>query len=773
MISASKNRDPRDSDLISKILRITKELISTLPNLFKAKGPVALVLIFSSLCYLFLFILLLVILIFYRQNLTPLLFVFLVFGLCGFFLFSYILTLIILKKYLEHLAKHPVSGLESLGIDHNNGIVVERKPLHEIMKSAKRCILISGHTLRKFTKEARRDDVKDALNFLWGKRVDVTLIFLHPESPYAEAHQPFHPEESVEIQTEKEKYKNQIQEAIKYCIDKGRDQTNCCVYLSYYKPPFRTIVIDDPEFCFSSETSTNGIESKCYIDLYMYGVDVEKTPRIMFPEKSHGYAEIVNSINKLRSSCHMFPLVVKGEIYEDWKDRGLFHILQACAERNCHESCKRCDLLSNALFGNQNPDDHHPEIYSKDYEAGTFTLNHFEDYKHFLVKDERCDFDKWLEDAVRIEFDGLKKQSKDMSQYLIERYKENIFEKYKVADIVEKVRATFKIGPGTFNLSEHIWCQEYSDVIRRIILTHVLGDPDFEIDICPKLTSESEKLALQVIDHLCYTHASGTIREKLQKWLDFSIIAGLLGLDSKPDRTATSLINHEIGIKLKLKQQDETGKKVEESDKEAVNRIAKELSLIQADKSSLESGEDIIDDSSEFFEFLNQKRNLTLISFPDDYIETFFLLKYYDFLLGVYDNLKIHIIPRSIRCGNDVTASDIDKILKNSENGFANLVNPQRFEVIKKGPKIGGVNLRRIHENVAKEIRNADLLDVRGARNYEMMQRVNKKAFFGFMVARRISEAVTGLPQSKNSFFYHYQKPNTCSFKPGWEDKHF
>lgn len=767
MSDPSKNPNSQDANFISKILDSTSKLINAISKAIEdTKGIPPLLLKFCSVIMLLLFILLLVFIFIFRghNDLKPVHVVF-AFVFCSFFLGGAIFPLLILKKYP---GEDTGSGRKPPKTNLYNGTVVGREPLHEIMESAKQSLFISGHTLRKFTKgkETERDEVKDALNSLWGKHVDVTMVFLHPKSPYAEAQQPFHPEESVEVQ-EGEKYIDQIMSAIEYCEDKGKEQKHFSVYLSYYKPPFRTIIIDHPGFCFNGKPSTNDVEPKCYVDLYMYGVDVDKTPRICFPKESKGYEAIVLSIDNLRFSCHVVPLIEEGETNEDWKGCGLFHILQACVERNCHESCQRCDLLSIALLGNQNRNDHHPEIYSRDYQAGTFTLNQFEDHKHLLVKKVHINFYKWLEEAVLIEFNALREKSIEKSKYLLERYRENLFEKYSEDDIVEKVRATFEIRPGTFDLSEHIWCQEYSDVIRRIILTYVLGDPDFEIDLCPDLTSESKDLALQVIKHFCITHASDISRDRLQKWLDFSVIAGLLGLDGKPDRTATSLINHEIGIKLK------EVKKGEDSFEKAVYRIAKELSEIQANKSSLKSGEDMIDDSSKFFEILHQKRNLTLVSFPDDYLETLFLLKYYDFLLKEYTSLVIHIIPRSVRCGNDVIASDIYGILENSGDLFENLISSNRFSVVEKGPKIGGVNLRRIHKNVAKEIRNADLLDVRGARNYEMMQRVSKKAFFGFMVARRISEAVTGLPQSKNSFFYHYQEPNTCSFKSDWEKKCF
>lgn len=101
---------------------------------------------------------------------------------------------------------------------------------------------------------------------------------------------------------------------------------------------------------------------------------------------------------------------------------------------------------------------------------------------------------------------------------------------------------------------------------------------------------------------------------------------------------------------------------------------------------------------------------------------------------------------------------------------FPSLHKTGRFHIVEHGPKIGGVNVTRLSDTVVQEMKKCDLLDVRGARNYEMMQRVSKPAFFGFMVARLISEAVTGLPQSNRSFFYQYQDANKCTFKEDWKN---
>jgi len=729
-----------EPNLFSKAIESTTELIKTFLPLFDIKrGKISLILTFTAVVFSFLFVIVLIPLIIAlsRQNFSLNQLIFLISVLCTIFLVGPILLLALLKRIVDPQIGKTTTPEESIDI--------KRESIHTIMRMAKQSLLISGHTLRKFTKEreGEQDKVKTALSYLWGKGVDVTLILLHPESPYAEAQKPFHCEET----TEAEEYREQIEEAIKYCIEKGNQEEHFSVYLSYYKPPFRTIIIDNPEYFFSNKPLNNiKTDSKCYIDLYMFGEDVEKTPRILFQEGSEGYSVINNSIKQLCSSSHVVPLIEKGTIYKNWRDCGLSHVLHSCIEKGCQRGCTRCDLVNSALLGNQNQNYHSDRtqgICSEKYRPGTFTLSQLERYKHLLDVNGNFRLDKWVRDAVLTELSGLK-DTTELKQ-LIKEYGDN--------EIIKKVQLTFEIGPVNFNLAKSIWCQEYSDIIRRIILTYVHGNPDLEINWCKNLTTGSKDLILEVIDILKHSRS----HNKLPSWLDFSVIAGLLGIDIKPYRTATSPIKGEVGIVLR------EGKDVS-IDIDA-HRIAEKMIEIQEAKSLLKEGEAKVDDSKEFFKILDNTNHLNLVSFPDDYLETIFLLKYYEVLLKEYYSVSIHIIPRSIRCGNDVTTNDINEMLEY----FPSLKNSGRFFVVENGPKIGGVNLEKASKTVVQGIMEADLLDVRGARNYEMMQRINREAFFGFMVVRRISEAVTGLPQSEKSFFYRYQKAEECTFKSDWD----
>jgi uncharacterized protein with ATP-grasp and redox domains len=235
-------------------------------------------------------------------------------------------------------------------------------------------------------------------------------------------------------------------------------------------------------------------------------------------------------------------------------------------------------------------------------------------------------------------------------------------------------------------------------------------------------------------------------------WLEYSVIAGLLGVDRKSDYSATSVVYKDRGISL----DSATGHA------ETVISIARELKTIKELERKVDNSEMFL---SRVEQLSQQAASVKLVSFSDDYLETLFLLKFYNELLKANGSLNITIVPRSIRCGNDATASDIEEFLSDAQFKTLNNLRGTRFTICNNGPKIGGVNMLKLHPEVIDIIKDAHLLDVRGARNYEMMQKIKKDAFFGFTVARTTSEVVTGLECYKNPFFYKFQKAGTCTFK--------
>jgi hypothetical protein len=271
-----------------------------------------------------------------------------------------------------------------------------------------------------------------------------------------------------------------------------------------------------------------------------------------------------------------------------------------------------------------------------------------------------------------------------------------------------------------------------------------VGDPDFEVAIYPNLTSERENFIFKVIEYL--------ERKNLQiiDWLRLSVAAGLLGIDEKPVHAATSRIDTRSAIKLPSGDGNASD----------VKRVADSLQAAANSRCR-------IDATDRFLKNLEKSKfkNFEIVSFPDDYLETIILLKYYEILLKNYSKLKIHFVPRSIICGNDATYKDVNNFIEKIHY----LKDNDRFHLMDSGPKVGGLNLLKLSKEVLREIKNSKLIDVRGARSYEMMQGINKEIYFGFMVCRELSESIVGLPTADNPedtpFIYICQKAGERSFE--------
>lgn len=596
------------------------------------------------------------------------------------------------------------------------------RPLNKIMLEANRSLIISGHTLDKF---AHDRSVKNALGTLFERGTHVILILLNPYSDYARAHEPFHTLES----RGKPSARDQIISTIEFFEDIFNSYTkpeNFEVILTNYMPRFRTILIDD---------------EICHINLYMYGKDVAKTPEFRLLKITDGieFEAIWGSVHQMIESSDIIHLIKDGRFNKDWKNIKVANILNNCLETSCggEECINRWNTVQNVILGYQDGDS---EIYrlgicDQNYEPGTHTIGRISITTEFLKP--QTTFDEWLNNVLEDEFN------------LIDESYPKLFKRYSRHDLSQKVKKALDFKPvGDEPLKCKIWCQEYSDVLRRLAMTFLASNPDFDLEINLNLTRYRQDFMFEVLEWL-----KESKEMSLKDWLHLSVAAGLLGIDEKPSHAAASNIDPIKGIMLDRPDKDRRSE---------VKRVGNEL--LDAAKSPCR-----IDATNLFFHRLemNKSYKFEIVSFPDDYLETIILLKFYEELLKQYPKLEIDFIPRSIRCANDTTYGDAQEFLEK----FPFLQDERRFRLVENGPKVGGLNLRKLHKDIVKLIDNASVLDVRGARSYEMMQGVNKEVYFGFMVCRDISESVTGLISEKRPFIFLHQCPGEYSFK-GFTNRH-
>jgi len=342
-------------------------------------------------------------------------------------------------------------------------------------------------------------------------------------------------------------------------------------------------------------------------------------------------------------------------------------------------------------------------LCQSNYEPGTFTLAEISPATEFLKTSPS--FAEWAEKTLDQEI-----------KYLSTR-EPHLFRTRSITEAKEMVIKILNMNTSLGKpLYHEIWFQEYSDILRRIVLMVTINNPDYEADLYPNLTYKRKKIAFDILKQL-----NDRKKPSLQEWLYISIAAGLLGVNEKTNHAATSEIVRTNVIPF---------------NEEDTLEVSENLWQMANTKTR-------IDASNIFFETIKNSswRTFRIVSFPDDYLETIFLLKFYDELMDKFPNLEIDCVPRSIRCGTDATSEDVQGLI----SYFPNLRQSTKFRIHHTGPKLGTVNLLKLDHFIMDLLEIADIVDSRGARNYEMMQGINCDAYFGFMVCREFSESVVGL----------------------------
>lgn len=395
--------------------------------------------------------------------------------------------------------------------------------------------------------------------------------------------------------------------------------------------------------------------------------------------------------------------------------------------------CKAADVI----LGFQNEEHDYAikmGLCDDSYTPGTFTIGEISENSKFL----ECpvSFRKWMSGAISDEIE------------LITEYYPHFYDSEVSQSIIPEIIAALEHNPGRCPpLKTRIWYQEYPDIVRRLILSRTINNPEQELDIYPHLKNQRSGLIFEVLDYLDEQHLS------LSDWLHISISAGILGVDEKTVHAATSAIDTRMAISLP------PSSNYARAD---IERVSHELLRTANSKCR-------IDATSTFFDImeLNQSKDFNLVCLTDDYLETIVLLKYYQKLLEKYPKLIIYCVAKSLACGNDATYHDVKEFLQK----MPDLKTSERFFLVPNGPVLGGCNLLKMDKNVLDLINKSHLLDVRGARNFEMIQGINKETFFGFMVCREISESVTGLLAERLPLVYIHQPAGKKPFD-GFRDRY-
>jgi hypothetical protein len=381
-------------------------------------------------------------------------------------------------------------------------------------------------------------------------------------------------------------------------------------------------------------------------------------------------------------------------------------------------------------------------ILDADYEAGTFTLAERKGSPPYISVVEEESYEDWIRREAAEDMDRLVTCLNKHLPWLTTPvvYRE---------ELMDTVLNCLEYGfTGEAKLCEQVYQQGYTDVFRRINLTFLTGWPRLPITEYDAVNSVMFNLGMQ-------------LAEKCQA-LDLSVLmrvtaaSGLVGLNHKHNASATSVL-HPAGIR---------GVELEEKSEQASARVFSEL-VKRADEGWA------IDCEREFWPMvLEGERSRNLVFFTDDYLETILDLKLIERMLQTNPFLRVHLVPRATRVGNDAGYCDIQIFLHTTT--FEKLHSYEmagRLSVESMGPLSGYVNALYLAAPVVDRMNRADCAVIKGARSFESLQGIKKDAFFAFAVCRGLSESVTGINAETGGLVLIHQRPGGKSFA-GFRQRH-
>lgn len=292
-------------------------------------------------------------------------------------------------------------------------------------------------------------------------------------------------------------------------------------------------------------------------------------------------------------------------------------------------------------------------------------------------------------------------------------------------------------------LSKKIYNQEFVDIIRRVMFYTIYGACDSDV----YTAKEFNELSLCIMPELIEIIRNENL--EIKEIFLLSVASGLVGLDMKGAPSAASkYANPGIPMKVYRNIAPQT----------AAKDILRKLNKII--KSS---------DTPVFYwnDFLENIRHASrIVWMTDDYIESFFDLFFIQKLTEIFSDIKIDIIPKNGRFGNDMSWYDLETItLLPIFKGIKDKIKSGQISINHFGPQMGAANLNKLSKECMKSISCADFVITKGCRIHEMIQGgINKKLFSAYIVTRELSQIVTGLDSACTPILLLYAQPGEYLF---------
>jgi hypothetical protein len=381
-------------------------------------------------------------------------------------------------------------------------------------------------------------------------------------------------------------------------------------------------------------------------------------------------------------------------------------------------------------------------IFTKGYEPGTFTIGERKAKPEYISIDDPSSFEDWVIEEAHSDLDRLIPIVENHCPWILP----------SKSDINSIPREVLECFDYMFDektiLADEIYQQEYTDVIRRLNCIYLTGWPRLPFNEYDEVNTKLLPVGLRI--------AAKCENVDLPTLLRISTASGLIGINFKRNASATSVLYTNNIIPVTFER--------------SMSKLADQVFGALLDKSN--NGWGINCENEFIYQVLNSRKQLSLIFFTDDFLESIIDLKLIEHILRQNLNLRVTIVPRASRFGNDASYQDIYYFIQ--QNTFKYLlecVAKKRLFIEPGGPLSGNVNGLRLSKNVLGQIMASDIVFAKGARSFECLQGLKKPAFFAFAVCRSISEAVTGIDAETGKLVLIYQEQGRHSFI-GYRKRH-
>ena len=372
------------------------------------------------------------------------------------------------------------------------------------------------------------------------------------------------------------------------------------------------------------------------------------------------------------------------------------------------------------------------QLFEEEYEPGLFRINERLPDTPFLKDEEIRDYREWASCIARAHllslwgYMGKEKSMQKESELLI---------KALLAVLEMPYRGT--------PLSASHTNQEADSLISQVIRLLVFNDPHFNMPIQRDLNNSARQIVTPILD--CFDCLS------LDKMWKVSIDAGLIGAEIKETSSGGRALHRSLNRAIPLRT--DSGPATPQSVLHALMRRCSEPLGI--------------DFRQEYFaEVLAKRMPRSLVWFTDDYIETMFDLKLIESQMRINPGLSVSVIPRDGSHGQDASFEDVMELLA-EERSFAeldNLQRPGRLHLCSNGPRTSCIDGRKLSEELATHVVNADVVVVKGARSYEMLQGLKKRTYFCLSGSCSFTESLTGLDMDLAQGIMLRQDPGVLTY---------